>query len=412
MEPGDEAKLHKKKMQFTYSEDDKLTSADGAGVLQAIRDQVGIQEDYVERKQELLRTVGYEDGRWALNVVAPAPPNGVHPHEQVVDFTLGLRPSIEATSVEVRDVRFGIASPEPTDVLPPGTILEARDRRPVAEGTVTLTAEDGRRHLRLLTKVFVPQGIGFEIEPQHLKIRFAAPFVNFVFWPSQEGRLELKYDLPDPNEEYDLKELQPVSELIMLLHEASVQESQIDFDIEVDSRLYGSGHIDVQGTQRKEVIDYATAVVHSWIISKQFDVQDVVRLRPIELEGQKLRLMVIAEILGPSRPRFRVMFHPSEGSPPAGEKELWVPFGTNAFIGQYLVSVAWAIVGQPQKIRKTGDETELLIETSEVRLYRDYLCGRDEVPKYTLRDLMQSVVRDSEGSAILIAEGVNSHFFE
>jgi hypothetical protein len=114
-----------------------------------------------------------------------------------------LIPQLEATRVEIRDVRFGIVSSEPTDVFEEGAILEITGK-PITSGTILLSMPDTGKQLRLDGEVYLPQSIGFEPERQYLKARFSVPFIDFVFWPYQAGRAKLHYELPDPNEEYSL----------------------------------------------------------------------------------------------------------------------------------------------------------------------------------------------------------------
>lgn len=325
----------------------------------------------------------------------------------LVDFSLGLIPLIEATRVEVRDVRFGIVPSEPTRVFTEGATL-AMDRQPVGTGTVVLTTPDNLKQLRLDTGIYVPPMDRWQIPRQQFKVRFTAPFVDFLFQPFQGSKAHLRYELPLPSETYSLSELIPVSELILFLHEATLLDSRIDLEANVDSKPMFIGNVDVTGALGKLVVDYANAIVRAGAICKHFDVHQTVTLKPAELLQQEVRLIAIASVLSPVRPAFTILFWTSE-SPPDGVTCL--PYATEVVVGQYRMAVSLAILGKPEATGESGEKgKEFRIQTSDATLCRQYLCGRDEVPKYTLADLAQHVVQDyQESTNILIAPGVNSH---
>lgn len=412
-----EPDLRKRTLQFRYDECHKLSSADGEGLLRAIRSHVDSLEAYADWKSEVLRRVGYEDGQWQISVVVPPPASGVGVQEHLVDFTLGLIPSVEATRIDVRDVRFGIVAQQPDMSFTQGPMIEMVNRKPVGKGTVLLTKPDGTKQLRLDMEIYVPQGIGFELERQHFKVRFAAPFVDFIFWPFQPGRADFRYELPDPRERRPLMQLQLVSELVLLLHEAITSNGRIGVDVKIDSRPFYTGYLDARGSFSRQIVDYVSAIARAWTIAKYFDVHHVVQVEPRDLLHQEERLMFMASVVGPTRPPARVTYW--SGDPVASyDKAVCVPYVTDAVIGQYRMAIAAAFIGQAQATGKTRYEEddqlrEFIIETDDLRLCRQYLCGGDEVPQLTFRDLAQSVTEEYEGSHhILIAEGINDHLLE
>ena len=310
-------------------------------------------------------------------------------------------------------MRFGIPFHEPTEVFDQGARVEIANRRPFGDGRVLLTAGDGARQLRLDTQIYLPQGIGFELDEEHFKARFAAPFVDFIFWPFEAGKADFRYKLPDPTEKHSLMQLQPVSELVLLLHEASVQNDTIEIEATIDSRPFFTGYIDERGRLSKQLVDYASAVVHAWAIAKHFDVHRTVEVKPIELLQQEMRLMFMASVVSPTQPSVVIMYWSTE-SPSGDGNRVCVPYVTDAVTGQYRMAIAVAIIGQPEATGQCSQEDdefrEFRIETHDVTLCRQYLWGRDEVPRYTFRHLAQSVVEEyGESTDILSAEGINEH---
>lgn len=411
------AELHKTTIQFKWNEAYRLPSLNGKGLEKAIRSHVGDLETYVEWKTETLRTAGYEDGKWKLDFVIPAPPDCADIQELLVDFSLGLIPHIDVIQGAVRDCRFGIPAPEPTETFEGGRV-ELGNREAAGSGVILLTAPDGNRELRLSTDVYVPQGIDFEeLEREYFKVRFTAPFIDFFFWPFSAHRLDFRYELPKVTEEHKLGHLQPVSDFILLLQDAHAGGGRIEFEAMFDSRSLCKGHIDVHGALGKRVVDYATTIVHAWTIAKHFDIHDVVDLRPIEVLRQQERLRFMASVVGPTQPSAMIVYWSRESMPDDG-KPMCLPYVTDAVIGQYRVAVAAAIIGQPVKTGRTRQEEEnefqeFQMETREVRLCRQHLYARDEAPRHTFKELVQSVLEEyEEVTDILIAEGINEHLID
>ena len=417
LSPEREPHVHKRTLQFRYDEGDRLSSPDGEGLLRAIRSHVDSLEAYADWKSALLRTVGYEDEQWQISVVVPPPASGVGVQEHLVDFTLGLIPNIEATRIEVRDVRFGIVPQEPEKSFAQGAMIEIVNRKPVGKGTILLTKPDGTKQLRLDTEIYVPQGIGFELERQYFKVRFAAPFVDFIFWPFQPGKADFRYELPDPRERRLLMQLHLVSELVLLLDEATTLNGRIGFEAKIDSRPFYTGYLDARGVFSRQIVDYVTAIARSWTIAKYFDVHHVVQLEAMELLHQEERLMFIASVVGPTPASARIVYW--SGDPmPMDDKAICVPYVTDAIIGQYRMAVAAAFIGQAQATGETRYEEdeefrEFEIQTNDLRLCRQYLCSRDEVPQLSFRDLARSVAEEYEKTHyILIAVGINDHLLD
>jgi hypothetical protein len=408
MDPSEGADLHKKSRQFNYGEEDELSSPDGEGLLEAIENQVGPLEDYISWKQESLRTVGYDGEKWKLNLVIPPPPTGIDAEEYLLDFALGLIPSIEVKNLEIRDVRFGIPSEEPTTVLPEA-LIEIQ-KRAVGTGTLILAMPQEGRQLRLETEVYMPHGVPLPTERQHFKARLAAPFIDLVAWPFTEGKADLQHELPDPYTEYDLAQMQPVSDLVLMLHDAQVQDSTIDIEARALSKRLFYGHINVRGAFSKQELDYVSATRYAWAICKHFDVAHLARARPGELLEQLGRLELMASVLGPGQPTFAIV-HSSTGSLADTDGPLCVPYATDAVIGQYRMAIAIAILVEPVLLTGAdGDDHDLQTQTNDVRLHRCYLGGRDEASKDYLEELGRSVIKDyEENFQILIVNGVNDH---
>jgi hypothetical protein len=121
----------------------------------------------------------------------------------------------------------------------------------------------------------------------------------------------------------------------------------------------------------------------------------------------------MASVLGPTRSSVGIRYWSCE-NPPNDDRSMCIPFVINAVIGQHRVTIAVAIIGEPEdtgKPRRDGGEfREYIIETRDVRLCYQHLCDRDDTPRYTFKELAQSVVEEYEESCrILVAKGINDY---
>ena len=309
-------------------------------------------------------------------------------------------------------MRFGVPSQEPIKVFSEGATLEL-DRKPFGPGSVSLSTKGGLRQLTLDTQAYVPQGIRFEADKELYKARFAAPFVDFLLWPFTNGKVAFKYELPNPSTSYVLAQLRPISDFVLLLYEASVQNDPVEFEIKLGSTTVCKGSMGTPSGISKQSADYAAVMAHAWTIAKHFDVHGSVEVKPIELLQQAARLKVMASVVVPTRPPAMILYW-SEGIPADG-KDICVPYVVDAIIGQYRMAIAVGIIGRPEPTGETKDEEggelrRYRIETNNVVLCRQYICGRDDIPRFSFKALAQSVVDIYDRTTdILIVEGTNDY---
>ncbi|NJO85173.1 MAG: hypothetical protein HC828_22120 [Blastochloris sp.] len=100
--------LHEMTMRFNYSPLDLVSSLNGHGLSEAIHKHVSISpEEYAAQKQQVISTVGYEEGNWTINVDFLPPPNSTDPREVLVDFLLGKVTHLETIKMKITDCDLG-----------------------------------------------------------------------------------------------------------------------------------------------------------------------------------------------------------------------------------------------------------------------------------------------------------------
>ena len=109
-EKGDGKILHKRKILIHYGKEERLKLPDGIYLKQKIEYYIpsGI-EKYVQKKNELLNTLGFEEGKVQLNLTV----SGEHKIKDMIDISLGINKKAEIDRFVGRHSRFGIVSKEP-----------------------------------------------------------------------------------------------------------------------------------------------------------------------------------------------------------------------------------------------------------------------------------------------------------
>ena len=153
-----------------------------------------IGPSYITQKQELLRTLGYEEGAAVGHFRLG---EGVEP-EAFVDMLLG-RGDVEVTGFEVQDKRF--------DLLGPKLIPEMKGRlsvviEPKAECSVVVSGPKGTQPVRLVGAVYTPGLPG--LPPELQKLRILAPPLDLIVTPFATQEATLSHDGSEPLEILDL----------------------------------------------------------------------------------------------------------------------------------------------------------------------------------------------------------------
>lgn len=394
-----DTKLHKHTVDFTYSHQDILSSLDGEGLVKTIMQYVpdGL-EKYSVQKQQLLKTAGYEKGGYGLKFAVTTPSGEMFdPMEHFVNFILGLTPYLAVDYIEIKDMRFGIEAPDLTEILYEGRIeLLNRDKFTKA-ATILIYASDRRNELRIDTRVHIPNRLGFELEPHYNKIRFEAPFLDVITQVGENLEGHLNFRLPAADERHDLKHLQPVANLILILNEAIMQKGKVKFDIIFDSMQLGSGDLFFDSNEQildKGAVDIAKAIRHAWYIAKHFDIYQEGQVCIKELLQQKIPLEVVAQVLE-RIPYFFKITYQSDERIHNNNCYICMPIVLNVLIGKYRPLVSFAVIGNPHPIdatNKTGASLEVI--TKDVRIFRTRLLRQEEDAANTMKEILRDMVRE------------------
>ena len=103
---GKSDKLNKMTLAINYDESHELPSLNGKGLKQAIEKYVGDMDSYVEKKQAVIKTVGFDEhpfqGKFFLDKKELP---------KLIEASLGLDRTIELNNFQSSQIRFGIEQP-------------------------------------------------------------------------------------------------------------------------------------------------------------------------------------------------------------------------------------------------------------------------------------------------------------
>lgn len=169
---GSQKGLNEVKIPISYGESDKLQKINGEELKRVIRSAVpdGL-EKYIENKNELLRSIGFEDGRYELKVTI----TGSNPIKDILDVALRLREEVDVSESVGYHKRFGILSNTP-EVRQGGTLSIQ-----VKHIDASLKFREERRPLGISfnAKLYAPPFNQF-ISKELRKIRVESSFFDFV----------------------------------------------------------------------------------------------------------------------------------------------------------------------------------------------------------------------------------------
>ncbi|HEX2208144.1 MAG TPA: hypothetical protein VHG93_10720 [Longimicrobium sp.] len=382
-----DVKLHEHTMDFTWGDDDQISALNGPALAAAVQRYTPLGlEEYVTHKQRFLAKVGYEEVGQKLRVKPRFPDDWQGtPDELLVDFALGLVPHLEIETGEIVDWRFGIPAVLPRAL--PESELHILDRRPVGRGTIRLRAAPSTQELLLDADVYVPHGV--EVNGEHFKVRYSTPFLDIAFHLTGSQKLEWKSRFPSIRTAHRLADFQPVANLILLLHEATVAGSaEIEFHFTFESRPVRSGRLVVSRPLPRPLVEWAGRAKHAWIIARFFEIEREVITSAAELARYRRQLHLLTVILQSTPAYFRVDFSLDEA-----QVDLtlpWcVPLAATARLGRFQVQASFMVLGHAEPTGEILNGKRMyLFQSTEVRPVQKKLYRDPEMPEMSDRDLV------------------------
>jgi hypothetical protein len=202
--------LNKHTLDITYGNADRLADITGQSLKHEIEKHIPEgMEKYIENKNQLLKTLGFEDGRYQFNFTLASD----DPIRDILDLSLGIRKELDIDNSIIHDKRFGILSKTPYI-----------DRY---GGILSLKVEPLEAELKFKEYKFSP-GISFpanlyispfnEFIPQErIKLRVESRFFEFIIELNQN----INFSIRSYAEGSSLKELKNFLQVMTILEKSS-----------------------------------------------------------------------------------------------------------------------------------------------------------------------------------------------
>lgn len=397
--------LHKKKLQFKYSEQNQILRLDGNGIGMAIKNYVGESPiRYAEHKLHTFRSIGYENRNKLLKFKISLPDKNTNIEEYFVDFSIGLVSSLQVTEWEENDIRFGIIAENPIKQFETGR-LEI-DHKP-EKGKIVLSSGPNDKQVTIETDVYMPNGI--EIQKKNFKIRFSNVFFDLVWCPFKNGKnVNLKFHFPEEKKKYPLTSLKQLADIILFFDRTDKKLIEFRYKQMSPSRA----EVTLQSAEIFDqfYIKLSCSIKNAWKISKHFNVHHEIVLTPEEMFNQEVHLQFMENVITRSGGMVKVSIWPEENKKmPNGAKKNSVPFLSHVILGQYQIAIS-AIIIEGTIFQNPNDDKRYDLISTDVRQCRQYIWDRGTKPPCTEREAIDAVISDFDDlTDVVLLKGIHDH---
>jgi len=209
---GKKNRLNKAEITINYTDSNRLTEITGESLKKAIEKHIpGTLNQYISDKNELLNTLGFEDGKGEFTFTI----SGSDPVGEMVDLSLGRRQEVYIDKIIGSHKRFGILS-ENQHLSSEGAILRI-EAKP-EPGVLKFKKDDFSPELALSADLYLPHFIDNSFPDKYRKIRVKSPMFELIVEPF--GELKCSFHFPDERRNF-LNELKSHLEVFTLLKKAS-----------------------------------------------------------------------------------------------------------------------------------------------------------------------------------------------
>jgi hypothetical protein len=206
-------RLNKHTITINYTTDNKLPEITGESLKRAIEKHIpGTLNQYISYKNELLNTLGFEDGKGEFTFTM----SGSDPVGEMVDLSLGIRQEVDIDKSIGYHKRFGILS-ENQHLSSEGAIL--RSEAKPEPGILKFKKDDFSPELALSADLYLPHFIDNSFPDKYRKIRVKSTMLELIFEPFN-GKLKWSFPCPDERR-ISLNELKSHLKVFTLLKKAS-----------------------------------------------------------------------------------------------------------------------------------------------------------------------------------------------
>lgn len=384
--------LGKRSMRISYDAVHSIDDLTGVGLAEKLRDYIsGDNETYASWKIELLRSAGYEEGRYEFDVTLLLPTDR-SPAESLVDFALGLLdeglPTVDATGW---NIRFGERAPGPDRKITGRGRLEIK-REPAGKGRLIIDQEDSV--FELPVDLYVPSGVAHLVPEDHFKILAESELIKVVLQPSsRSGSISLK---APTDQLFKIAELEFWAVFVERLFNGSLDVLQITMDTPTESSL---GRIERPRipTPPAEWLELARVTRALTIIVREILWMGEIDLYIDELARQADALLFLAAVIRNKHEQVRIEGYIGGSLDP--DRRTMIPLARTLKLGDHLLSFVVLFIGYAS----CDAEGKVTLETQTAQLFRHKKSMSWPAARIDREELLDSLVRtwESEYNVVL-----------
>ena len=265
-EEGDR-KLNRHKMNIRFKDNERLEQPFAESLKKAIEGHLHDgMEKYVENKNKVLKTLGFEDGSYKFKFTMSGDEEAIR---QIVDASLGLREEVDIEAFESHHTRFGILSNKPVFYGEKGR-LSFGDVTPASKAIVKFKEHDYAPSLPFETRVYFSP-LAHLIPAQFNKVRLEGELFQILIEPFT-GKIGLSFDLRKERRT-SLRELKNMLKVLMLFKKSAKEGNGLILEIEVEDsalsispRMFVNDEIaDWSGAYK--IAEMAASICHDFEVS-------------------------------------------------------------------------------------------------------------------------------------------------
>lgn len=400
---------NKATLRLKYSQTNAISELNGQALIRAIKKYAGNSlSTYIKRKQQILETVGYENGGVLVKVsFSDSNPN---PNEVIVDFLLGIRHNISSARVEIVDYRFGIEAPELTRVLEESTV-EVTNRKPFGDAKIRLSIVGESASLTIKSDIYQPAGLPIEDFFEHGKILFRSKFLDMTL-SKNGGEFSLIY--PEEEKLFLLSDLQQIASIVALISRS--YETNKPVEIRVWWKSYHSstifppfnGKLSVPYPPSEEAVQLVRIIRNAWKVAQYFDIQGDLKVSIDQLFSQFSSLGFFVTLIENQDLPLRLQFISDDSSKYMGRiciPHIWVSNLEDNVLLAGIKFLGPAIVND----EKSDGTYEWVIEHVNIKIVETRILHILEDTSVVAREMLVSLIEDEvEGQQVVLTNDMQS----
>jgi hypothetical protein len=277
--------LNQQRMSFAWSEADALPAPTGRELVSAIRRHIGPDiGTYEATKAGLLKTLGYEPGRYKISVRVVG---NVTDHD-ILAFALGLR---DALAVEIKgsvEERFGIAKPALEGPHVGQAEIRFPELAPELAGFVVVEGRSTDDKVRIPCKFYTTRWLAPVLPANRggMRVVFDGGEIT-IMSRGDDTETKLTYSLPHAGEVMPLAQAVRRAKVVKLL--AHHQGCRARFEASGNSST--SPPVDLTGAEIGDAARYAELIFCAGRLASAVELDPNIELEPIELLDQARQLL-------------------------------------------------------------------------------------------------------------------------